>query len=50
MSTIKTYLKKREIMLFLLLFLVISLSFGLGYLLAKQNNVAPIIIEKAAAN
>lgn len=48
MSIIKIWLKKREIILFLLLFLTASLSFGLGYLFAEQNNIAPIIIEKAA--
>jgi hypothetical protein len=47
LSTIKSYLKKREIILFLLLFLISSLSFGLGYLLAKNENPAPIIIERA---
>jgi len=45
LSTLKDWLKKREIILFLLLFLISSLSFGLGYLLAKQESVAPIIIE-----
>jgi len=38
--------KKREISLFLLFFLISSLSFGLGFLYAKDQNVAPIIIEK----
>ncbi len=46
MSTLINWLKKREVILFILLFLISSLSFGLGYLLAEQNNVAPIIIEK----
>lgn len=46
MSTLSDKLKKREIIIFLLLFLIISLSFGLGYLFAKKENVAPIIIEK----
>ena len=46
LSTAKNWLLKREVILFLLLFLITSLSFGLGYLLAKQNNIAPIIIEK----
>lgn len=50
MSTLKEWLKKREIALFLLLFLISSLSFGLGYLLAEQNNMAPIIIEKATGD
>lgn len=47
LSTIINWLKSREVVLFLLLFLLTSLSFGLGYLLAKQENIAPIIIEKA---
>jgi len=46
-STLKIWLKKRETILFLLLFLITSLSFGLGYLFAKKESVAPIIIEKA---
>jgi hypothetical protein len=50
LSTILSFLKKREIILFLLLFLISSLSFGLGYLLAKEEAVAPIIIEKAEGN
>ena len=39
----------RNIILSLLLFLIISLSFGLGYLANRElskNNRAPIIIEK----
>ncbi len=40
------FLKKREIILFLIFFTVTSLSFGLGYLYAQDKNVAPIIIEK----
>lgn len=43
---IKEY--KRVILLFLLLLLIISLSFGLGYLLARETNQAPIIIEKCS--
>lgn len=39
-------LKKREIVLFLIFFFIASLSFGLGYLYAKDHNVAPIVIEK----
>ncbi|MBI3046522.1 MAG: hypothetical protein HYY86_03255 [Candidatus Harrisonbacteria bacterium] len=46
LSTWKEKLKNRKVVLFLLLFLISSLSFGLGYLLAQQNNPAPIIIEK----
>jgi len=47
-SRIKAVLsaKKREISLFLLFFLISSLSFGIGFLYAKDQNVAPIIIEK----
>lgn len=36
---------KREVILFLMLFLISSLSFGLGYLLAREESIAPIIIE-----
>lgn len=43
---LKNFLKKREVVLFLLIFLIGSLSFGLGYLAAKQNTRAPIVIEK----
>lgn len=46
MSRIVNFFKKREVILFLLLFLISSLSFGLGYLAAKENNHAPIIIER----
>ncbi|MBI4991874.1 MAG: hypothetical protein HZB99_01535 [Candidatus Harrisonbacteria bacterium] len=46
MSNWADKLKKREVILFLILFLISSLSFGLGYLLAKQEGAAPIIIEK----
>lgn len=49
LSILKNYLKKREVILFLLLFLISSLSFGLGYLLAKEEAIAPIIIEKTAS-
>jgi hypothetical protein len=47
-SAIKAVLsaKKREIILFLLFFLISSLSFGMGYLYAKDQNIAPIIIQK----
>jgi len=40
---------QRNIILGLLLFLIISLSFGLGYLTNRElskNNRAPVIIEK----
>jgi hypothetical protein len=37
---------KKEIILFIFVFLVASISFGLGYLLASEFNQVPIIIEK----
>jgi len=37
---------KRDITLFVLLFLVSSISFALGYLYAKESIITPIIIEK----
>jgi len=40
------FLKKREVILFLIFFLISSLAFGLGYLYAKDHNIAPIVIEK----
>jgi len=43
---ILSFLKKREVLLFLIFFFIVSLSFGLGYLYAKDQGVAPIIIEK----
>ncbi len=39
---------KKEIILFLLIFLISSLSFGLGYLVNREFHHAPIIIEKCA--
>jgi hypothetical protein len=41
---------KREIVLFALFFLISTISFGLGYLVANQTNHAPIIIEKSSSN
>jgi len=46
MSMLKKWVNRREFILFLILFLISSLSFGLGYLYAKDTNIAPIIIEK----
>jgi hypothetical protein len=40
----------RDIVLFALLFLVSTISFGLGYLVADQVERAPIIIEKATSH
>lgn len=37
---------RQEIVFALIIFLVSSVSFGLGYLMAQENNRAPIIIEK----
>ncbi|MBI2591591.1 MAG: hypothetical protein HYW34_02855 [Candidatus Brennerbacteria bacterium] len=37
---------KREILLFFLLFLISSISFGLGYLTRQELNQTPIIIQK----
>ncbi len=52
MSRLKNFIfqHKKEIVLFFLLFLIISLSFGLGYLFALQSKTAPIIIEKHSSN
>ena len=40
---------RRDVVLFILIFLVSTISFGLGYLVANQTNHAPIIIEKIAS-
>ncbi|TSC88820.1 MAG: hypothetical protein G01um10143_717 [Parcubacteria group bacterium Gr01-1014_3] len=37
---------KREIVIFVLFFLISTISFGLGYMVASETNRAPIIIEK----
>lgn len=37
---------KKEIIFALIIFLVATLSFGLGYLANREFNHAPIIIEK----
>ncbi len=39
---------RRDITIFFLIFLISSLSFGLGYLVNREFNHAPIIIEKCA--
>lgn len=39
---------KKEILKGLLIFLVATISFGLGYLFNRDNNRAPIIIEKCS--
>jgi len=50
MGSVFEYLKenKYEAVLFLVLFLVSTLSFGVGYLIAHQAEQAPIIIEKCS--
>jgi len=52
MSRLKEILSdnKRNITIALFLILIISLSFGLGCLFARENNTkAPIIIEKCSS-
>ena len=48
LSRIIEFVKKhqKKIALFLIFFLAVTLSFGIGYLLAEEANPAPIIIEK----
>jgi|GEM_PF-3566112 len=41
-----SFFKKREVIMFFIFFVITTLSFGLGYLYAKDESVAPIIIEK----
>lgn len=38
---------KKEVVFALIIFLVATISFGLGYLANRELNHAPIIIEKA---
>ncbi|MCP6720009.1 MAG: hypothetical protein KJI72_01605 [Patescibacteria group bacterium] len=38
--------KQKWFLLGFILFLIVTLSFGIGYLVAKEANPAPIIIEK----
>ena len=40
--------RKKEAILFCLIFLVSSLSFGIGYLFATDSSKAPIVIEKCS--
>lgn len=40
--------RKKDIFLFLLIFLISSLSFGLGYLVNREFNHSPIVIEKCS--
>ncbi len=39
---------KHDIIIFLLVFLMCSISFGLGYLVNREFNHAPIVIEQCA--
>lgn len=41
---------RRDVIVFFLAFLISSLSFGLGYLVNREFNHAPIIIEKCSDN
>lgn len=41
---------KKEVVFALIIFLVASLSFGLGYLANREFNHAPIIIEKVESS
>ena len=43
-------IKQKWFLLSFILFLIVTLSFGIGYLTAKEANPAPIIIEKNSAN
>ena len=50
MDKLRDWIKfyKREIIFALIIFLVASLSFGLGYLANREFSRAPIIIEKSS--
>jgi len=37
---------RREIVFVFIIFLVASLSFGMGYLFSRDSRVTPIVIEK----
>ncbi len=47
-TNLKTWFSehKKDVLLFLLIFLISSLSFALGYLVNREFNHAPIVIEK----
>ena len=40
--------RKEQIFLAILLFMIISVSFGLGYLIRGEASKAPIVIEKCS--
>lgn len=46
MSTLINLIQKPETKLVALMLLLSTLSFGLGYLFAEQQNPAPIVIQK----
>lgn len=46
MSILINLIRKPETKLIALMILLSTLSFGLGYLFAKQQNPAPIVIQK----
>ncbi|KKU91434.1 MAG: hypothetical protein UY23_C0001G0040 [Candidatus Jorgensenbacteria bacterium GW2011_GWA1_48_11] len=48
MSSIKFWFRERGkwILFWLFLIVLVSMSFGLGYLAGRQDNPAPIVIEK----
>jgi len=50
MNNLKDWIieNRKDIIIFLLIFLMCSISFGLGYLVNREFNHAPIIIEKCA--
>lgn len=42
--------RRRDIIVFTLIFLLCSLSFGLGYLVNQEYTHAPIVIQKVGNN
>jgi len=46
LSNLRTYLRKSYVQMGLIVFFVSILSFGVGYLLGRDFNPAPIIIEQ----
>lgn len=40
--------RRKEVVIFVLFFLISTMSFALGYLAAGQSSRSPIIIEKVA--
>ncbi len=46
MSTVKEWMKNPKTGLILLIFMLCTLSFALGYLYAREENPAPILIQK----